>query len=354
MTQHQDVDFAAALRSVARLSFFQNTRLRLSRTEKGRSRLEQNRALLSRARGFLPESVIEQAMQHCHLAADYALSIENPAKQISVAFLGTIRVRASENPFQEEDLYYLSPSKLVPQKTTSSHHKPREPHWNQQGEVQTPVVDTIAFTPPRDLTRLPVLDFTDPQPEGFSPRLTLPPGLFADALARLDDLLTSGIQTIPCKNRKRIPIGEALMNCGFGEVTTHELTDPRLDIRLLASGRITEEEFALANAHARNLKYLNLAQTPPHPLVSRFDEAQARSQRIADHHTDASGTVHLITDRPGRARLIDEAVKERFTYELHIVTRSALEQLFDQRYPAATPFRSTMNLDHDAEAPGRP
>ena len=212
MAHHENPSFAAALRSVTRLSFFQNKRLHLTRQERQNTQRERDQIVLARARTFLPEAVIAQAMQVYGKAADTALGVTDPVRLIRLARKDGQEVRASSDPFQDDDLYYLSPDQLWPE--TPRQHRPKEPDWCSPGREAANMPE---YYPPADLTQL----FQEPT------------ALISDTRRHQELLLPVKIISAPV-TRQRISIGEALRQFGYGNVQTSELTDLRLEIRLLS------------------------------------------------------------------------------------------------------------------------
>jgi len=143
--------------------------------------------------------------------------------------------------------------------------------------------------------------------------------------------------------RKRKSIGETLMHLGYGNVQTHELSDYKLDETLLKAGRINEYQAARAQAEARNLQYIDITDDPPHSDVAHLiDEHTAKTHRVYPHHQDPDGTLHILTDSPGRETLINTAVTERTNRHpitLHVVTPTTLDRLIRDHYTNATALK---------------
>ena len=342
MAYHEDTSFAAALRSVTRLSFFQNNRLTLPRQQRQRSQRERNQLVLAKARMFLAEQVIAAAMQAYGRQADVALKVTDPVRQISLARKNGQEVYASHDPFQRDDLYYLSPDQLRPDPRRQ--HRPKEPDWSSPPGEAAPTPD---YYPPADLTRL-VTSLEQETEQGTAP-LPLPTDLITDALQRLEQLFPDEVKPEPI-TRQRISIGEALRLCGFGNVQTSDLTDLRLDRRLLAEGRITETQAAVANALARGLPYLDLDLDPPTALTT-LDQATARRERIVLHH-EQGGIWQILTDSPQRETMILATLTgyDIIRPQLHIVTTSSFETLLMRVYSPAH-LSSTPAQDAAVPAP---
>ncbi|AZI44295.1 hypothetical protein EHF33_15510 [Deinococcus psychrotolerans] len=376
MTPPTPQELITTLKTHAQLSFMQHNRLRLNATEQKQPTHTQYHLILTRARTLMTEHHITTTLNHLGIhRADVATQILDPKNQISEAKAGPHIVRASSNPFQEENLYYLPPDELLPPPTLTPS---QEPAWLTTHSTQP----TPDYQPPRDLVQLaldtppdptpqteteaPPIPFTEPltAPESApeltaSPHTITPPELPVSTLEITTpptpptpppaqpnpDPTPAPLPTAPKRDtrQKRKSIGEALMHLGYGDVQTHELSDYKLDDTLLKTGRINEFQAAQAQADARNLQYIDITDDPPHSDVAHLiDEHTAKTHRVYPHHQESDGTLYILTDSPARETLIKTAVTERTNRHpitLHVVTPTALDRLIRDHYTNATALK---------------
>ncbi|GAA5533948.1 GspE/PulE family protein [Deinococcus aluminii] len=210
---------------------------------------------------------------------------------------------------------------------------------------------------PTSLTSAPEVRPTPsvPPKEQVTPPPTPAPLTAPDPLRGQADPTPAAPRPFPKRERaRRMTTGEALMQLGYGDVQTSELSDPRLEQTLVKSGRINEEQAFRALALARDLTFVDADTDPPRPEIAHLlDEHTCTTNRVFPYRLE-DGTFYVLTDMPQREMVIRTTVSERSGQphvELLLTTSTVLEQLIRDAYTAHTTLRDLAQEIQEGGAP---
>ncbi|WP_102124823.1 hypothetical protein [Deinococcus planocerae] len=352
--------FADVLRSEARLTFFQFGRLRPPGGRRW-SRSQQDAHVLERARTFLDEEVIGQALAAYGVPqAERALRVLDAVRALVEAEADGQTVRASSHPFQEENLYYLPPSALIVVGRPAN--RPSEPAWVNP----PPTVPESEYRPPVDLAALATQPepSVPPSPVQGPERGTGPEVVIADRPP--DAQITPGVdvshpgssqngepRTLPERGTsRRMSIPEALLQLGYGGVETSELSDPRLEQTLLKGRRISEDLAFRALALARGLPFVDVRLDPPREDAAHLlDEPTCKTYRVFGHRLD-DGTFFVLTDQPYREAVLRKVAAERSgqpRVKVLVTGSTALDRLLRGNDPLPPQVEKSVHLEQVGE-----
>ncbi|KQR17918.1 ATPase, T2SS/T4P/T4SS family [Deinococcus sp. Leaf326] len=385
MSDNQLKTLETRLKQGLSLQVWHYGRLSLPKGMHDASEADRSHELLRRARSFIDEQKIAGIL----IDMGFPLAVKSiktldPEREIVLGLTSEgEEVRASTNPLQEADLAYISPKLLIPDpKPTQT----KEPVWMppapQEPAVVTPVAaepagaeatpvppvvavsDPIAYVPPVDVAKLasqaaplpaaaPLQPAAVPAPP-VAEALPAPIPPVAEPVIAPEPIVvtlpeskdTYAVHTSRDSHRdqpRRISIADALIQLGYGRVEAHEIMDPKLDQKLLSTGRITTAQSLQAQAVARGMEYVDIKVRPPAASVaSLLDQHTCTTQRVFPYDIDRNDVFVVVTDTPNRELLIRTAVAERSgkpKVEIRVVDTPVLDQLIREQYTSGTVLR---------------
>ncbi|MFC5849184.1 GspE/PulE family protein [Deinococcus petrolearius] len=391
------------------LKIWQYGRLSIPKGMQDASAADRSGELLSRARTFIDEQKIAGILidMGFPLAVKSTKILDADREIVQGLTSEGEEVRASPNPLQEDNLAYISPKLLVPDLKPA---QTQEPAWMATPAVPetqvtpppapsaeatpspavTSPTDLSDYVPPLDVATLvgqtapaPVipadpsadasLNVSPPAAQTVSPPAARPTPPI-DAAAPTETVVTPPepiVVTVPRRtdtyavhtNRdphrdqtRRISIAEALLQLDYGRVEAHEIMDPKLDHKLLSSGRITTAQALQAQALTRGMEYVDVKVRPPTASVANLlDQHTCTAQRVFPYDLDHNDTFIVVTDTPNRELLIRTAVAERSgkpRVEVRVVDTPVLDALIREQYTSGTVLRELHeDLATDAAIP---
>ena len=397
------------------LKIWQYGRLSIPKGMQDASAADRSGELLSRARTFIDEQKIAGIL----IDMGFPLAVKSTKvldadREIVLGLTSEgEEVRASPNPLQEDNLAYISPKLLVPDLKTA---QTQEPAWMAtpavpEAQVVTPPApsaeatpssavapptDLSAYVPPLDVATLagqqtvpspvppaapsadpsadvPPLDVSTRAAQSASPpaarptpsddavaptEITVaPPEPIVVTVPRRTDTYAVHTSRDPHRDQaRRISIAEALLQLDYGRVEAHEIMDPKLDQKLLSTGRITTAQALQAQALTRGMEYVDVKVRPPTASVANLlDQHTCTTQRVFPYDLDHNDTFIVVTDTPNRELLIRTAVAERSgkpRVEVRVVDTPVLDGLIREQYTSGTVLRELHeDLATDAAIP---